>query len=230
MALEDTLILVVLIAVPLAVLGLIGAYAARYKKVPPDAAMVVYGRRFGGRGYDVIRGGGKFILPIVESYRFLPLGIRTLDVIVNEIVTDVTRSGARVNIKAVAQVRISDDPDVLRTAAGQLLHKSDDEINEIALKTLEGHVRGVCATLTIEQVNSDRDAIASKILTMAGEDLKNMGIEIRSFVIKEIEDEHGYLDALGIKRTEEVKREARVGKVSEIREEASAEAIAERKA
>src|SRR6266571_3752373 len=226
MALEDTLILVVLIAVPLAVLGLIGAYAARYKKVPPDAAMVVYGRRFGGRGYDVIRGGGKFILPIVESYRFLPLGIRTLDVIVNEIVTDVTRSGARVNIKAVAQVRISDDPDVLRTAAGQLLHKSDDEINEIALKTLEGHVRGVCATLTIEQVNSDRDAIASKILTMAGEDLKNLGIEIRSFVIKEIEDEHGYLDALGIKRTEEVKRDARVGKANANREATIAEAIA----
>src|SRR3989442_15891014 len=222
---EEILILVgVLVA--LAVLGLIGAYAARYKKVPPDAAMVVYGRAFGGKGYDVRRGGGKFIVPILESYRFLPLGIRTLDVVVNEIVTDVTRSGARVNIKAVAQVRISDDQDVLRTAAGQLLHKSDTEINEIALKTLEGHVRGVCATLTIEQINSERDIIASKILTMAGEDLKNMGIEIRSFVIKEIEDEHGYLDALGIKRTEEVKRDARIGKANANREATIAEALA----
>src|SRR2546425_7014181 len=174
MAGEETILIVVGILVALAVLGIIGAYAARYKKVPPDAAMVVYGRKYGGKGYDVRRGGGKFIVPIVESYRFLPLGIRTLDVVVNEIVTDVTRSGARVNIKAVAQVRISDDPDVLRTAAGQLLHKSDVEINEIALKTLEGHVRGVCATLTIEQVNSDRDAIASKILTMAGGGVENL--------------------------------------------------------
>src|SRR3989449_5996740 len=226
MAGEETILIVVGILVALAVLGIIGAYAARYKKVPPDAAMVVYGRKYGGKGYDVLRGGGKFIVPIVESYRFLPLGIRTLDVVVNEIVTDVTRSGARVNIKAVAQVRISDDPDVLRTAAGQLLHKSDVEINEIALKTLEGHVRGVCATLTIEQVNSDRDAIASKILTMAGEDLKNLGIEIRSFVIKEIEDEHGYLDALGVKRTEEVKRDARIGKANANREATIAEALA----
>src|SRR2546422_8656554 len=226
MAGEETILIVVGILVALAVLGIIGAYAARYKKVPPDAAMVVYGRGFGGKGYDVLRGGGKFIVPIVESYRFLPLGIRTLDVVVNEIVTDVTRSGAKVNIKAVAQVRISDDPDVLRTAAGQLLHKSDVEINEIALKTLEGHVRGVCATLTIEQVNSDRDAIASKILTMAGEDLKNMGLEIRSFVIKEIEDEHGYLDALGVKRTEEGKRDARIGKANANREAAIAEASA----
>src|SRR2546426_834904 len=230
MAGEETILIVVGILGILAFLGLVGAYAARYKKVPPDAAMVVYGRKYGGKGYDVRRGGGKFIVPILESYRFLPLGIRTLDVVVNEIVTDVARSGARVNIKAVGQVRISDEPDVLRTAAGQLLHKSDVEINEIALKTLEGHVRGVCATLTIEQVNSDRDAIASKILTMAGEDLKNMGIEIRSFVIKEIEDEHGYLDALGIKRTEEVKRDARVGKANANREATIAEAIAAQQA
>src|SRR2546422_340204 len=226
MAGEETILIVIGVVVPLAILAVIGAYAARYKKVPPDAAMVVYGRGFGGKGYVVLRGGGKFIVPIVESYRFLPLGIRTLDVVVNEIVTDVTRSGAKVNIKAVAQVRISDDPDVLRTAAGQLLHKSDVEINEIALKTLEGHVRGVCATLTIEQVNSDRDVIASKILTMAGEDLKNMGNEIRSFVIKEIEDEHGDLDALGIKRTEEGKRDRRGGKADRNRQATTAGAVA----
>jgi len=220
-------ILSIVVVIVLVVIALVAIYAARYKKVPPDAAMILYGRRYEkGRGYDVWTGGGKFILPIVESYRFLPLGIHTLDVIVIEIVTNVVGSGAKVNIKAVAQVRISDDPEVLRTAASQLLHKSDIEINEIALKTLEGHVRGVCATLTIEQINSDRDAIASRILTMAGEDLKNMGIEIRSFVIKEIEDEHGYLDALGVKRTEEVKRDARIGKANANREATIAEAIA----
>src|SRR5213594_750223 len=230
MALEDTLLLLVLVVVPLAVLGLVGAYAARYKKVPPDAAMVVYGRKFGGKGYVVLRGGGKFIYPIVESYRFLSLGIRTLDVVVNELVTDVARSGARVNVKAVAQVRIADDPDVLRTAAGQLLHKSDQEINEIALKTLEGHVRSICATLSVEEVNSDRDAIATQIQGLAANDLKNMGLEIRSFVIKEIEDEHGYLDALGVKRTEEVKRDARIGKANANREATIAEAIAAQQA
>ena len=82
MAGEETILIVVGILAILSFLGLVGAYAARYKKVPPDAAMVVYGRGFGGKGYDVRRGGGKFIVPILESYRFLPLGIRTLDVIV----------------------------------------------------------------------------------------------------------------------------------------------------
>ncbi|MEW5936638.1 MAG: SPFH domain-containing protein [Candidatus Thermoplasmatota archaeon] len=203
-------------------------YSWRYKKVPPDRAMVVYGRKAKAqtRGFQVISGGAKFIVPIMESYEFLPLDVRTLDVNVQDIVTDVSRSGARVNIKSVAQVKVSSDTAILDTAAENLLHKTDAAINEIALKTLEGHVRGVCATLTIEEINSDRDAIASKIQNMAGNDLKNMGIEIRSFVIKEIEDEHGYLEALGIKRTEEVKRDARIGKAVANREATIAEAKA----
>src|SRR5437016_4248341 len=232
MAGEDILGFVILAIVGV-VFGTVLAYASRYKKVPPNMAMVVYGRRqkaMGGRGYQVKSGGAKFIVPIFESVEWLRLDVRTLDLVVTDIVTDVKRSGAKINIKAVAQVKISSDEATLNTAAENLLGKTEQQVDEIALKTLEGHVRGVCATLTIEQVNSDRDAIASKILTMAGEDLKNLGIEIRSFVIKEIEDEHGYLDALGVKRTEEVKRDARVGKANANREATIAEAIAAQQA
>ncbi len=191
------------------------AFAKRYKKVSPDQAMVVYGRRTeGGKGYQVITGGAKFILPILESFEYLPLDVRTLDVVVNDIVTDVIQSGAKVNVQGVVQIKISSDPHTLDTAAEHLLHKTTREIDEIALKTMEGHVRGICATLTIEEINSERDKVASQIQTLADTDLKNMGIEIRSFVVKEIEDEYGYLDALGIKRTEEVKRDARIGKAN----------------
>jgi len=207
--------------------------ASRYKKVPPNMAMVVYGKKqraAGGRGYKVISGGAKIIVPVVESVQWLKLDVRTLDLVVNDIVTDVERSGAKINIKAVAQVKISSDEATLNTAAENLLGKTEQQVDEIALKTLEGHVRGVCATLTVEEVNSDRDAIASKILGMAGNDLKNMGIEIRSFVIKEIEDAYGYLDALGVKRTEEVKRDARIGKAGANREATIAEAKAAQEA
>ncbi|HEV8594306.1 MAG TPA: SPFH domain-containing protein, partial [Thermoplasmata archaeon] len=226
-----TILLGLLLLIVAVIIGL-AFYANRYKKVPPDKAMVVYGRKIkeGRAGYQVITGGGKFIVPIVEAYEFLPLEIRTLDVVVEDIVTDVRQSGAKLNIKAVAQVRISDDMATLRTAAAQLLHKRDPEINEIALKTLEGHVRGICATLTIEQINSERDAIASQIQGLAANDLKNIGMEIRSFVIKEIEDAHGYLDALGVKRTEEVKRDARIGKANANREATVAEASAAQQA
>lgn len=207
--------------------------ASRYKKVPPNMAMVVYGKRqrgAGGRGYKVISGGAKVIIPVLESVSWLRLDVRTLDLVVNDIVTDVERSGAKINIKAVAQVKVSSDEATLNTAAENLLGKTEAQVDEIALKTLEGHVRGVCATLTVEEVNSDRDAIASKILGMAGNDLKNMGIEIRSFVIKEIEDAQGYLDALGVRRTEEVKRDARMGKAGANREATIAEALAAQQA
>ncbi|MFQ5909204.1 MAG: flotillin family protein [Thermoplasmata archaeon] len=223
----DVIILIATLAILAGIFAPIILYAWRYKKVPPDKAMVVYGKRqIGKKGYQVISGGAKFIMPIIESYEFLPLDVRTLDVNVNDIVTDVARSGAKVNIKTVAQVKISSDPATLNTAAEHLLHKRDSEINEIAMKTLEGHVRGVCATLTVELINSDRDAISSQIQTMAAADLKNMGIEIRSFVIRDLEDVHGYLDALGVKKTEEVKRDARIGKAKANREATIQEAKA----
>src|SRR6059058_2547896 len=232
MAGEDIIGFVILAIVGV-VFGTVLAYASRYKKVPPNMAMVVYGRRqkgLGGRGYQVKSGGAKFIVPIFESVEWLRLDVRTLDLVVTDIVTDVKRSGAKINIKAVAQVKISSDEATLNTAAENLLGKTEQQVDEIALKTLEGHVRGVCATLTVEEVNSDRDAIASKILGMAGNDLRNMGIEIRSFVIKEIEDAQGYLDALGVKRTEEVKRDARMGKAGANREATIAEAQAAQEA
>ena len=231
MATALTWVVVVLLLV-MAFIAPVSIYANRYKKVPPDKAMVVYGRRraAGERGYEVISGGGKFIVPIVESYEYLPLDVRTLEINVDEIVTDVKQSGAKINIKSVTQVKVSSSEADLKTAAENLLHKSDPEINEIAMKTLEGHVRGVCATMTVEAVNSDRDEISRKIQNQAAQDLKNMGIEIRSFVIKEIEDVHGYLDALGVKKTEEVKRDARIGKANANREATIAEARAAQEA
>lgn len=197
----------------LLLLILLGIYAKRYKKVSPDQAMVIYGKKVqkGRRGYEVVSGGGRFIWPVLQGFAFMPLDVRTLEITVADIVTDVLTSGAKINTKAVAQVKIASDSASLNTAAEQLLHKKDAEINDIALKTLEGHVRGICATMTIEAINSDRDAVAASIQTQAAKDLRNMGIEIRSFVIRDIEDEYGYLDALGRKRTAEVKRDARIG-------------------
>ena len=136
-------------------------------------------------------------MTIVESAGGLRLDAWTLDLVVSDIVTDVKRSGAKINIQAVAQVKITSDEATLSTATENLRGKTEQQVDEIALRTLEGRVRGVCAALTVEEVNSDRDAIASKILGVAGNDLRNMGIEIRSFGIQAIEDAQGYLSALG---------------------------------
>ena len=83
------LIFVGAIAVILVFIIMIAVYASRYKKVPPDQAMVVYGKAGSkGRAYDIVTGGGKFILPIVQAYAFMPLDVRTLEIIVTDIITD----------------------------------------------------------------------------------------------------------------------------------------------
>ncbi|MCK4456052.1 MAG: hypothetical protein KAU99_06865, partial [Thermoplasmata archaeon] len=117
----DVVILIATLAIIAGIFAPILLYSWRYKKVPPDRAMVVYGRKqIGKKGYQVISGGAKFIVPIIESYELLPLDVRTLDVNVNDIVTDVARSGAKVNIKTVAQIKVSSDPATMDTAAEHL--------------------------------------------------------------------------------------------------------------
>jgi flotillin len=226
-------IIQVVVAVVVIVVGVIGGlalYARRYVRVPPNMAMVVFGRKRGDVGYNIVRGGGQFIIPIFEDYAYLPLNIRTLEIVVTDIVTDVMKSGAKVNIKAVAQVKVASDEASLETAAEVLLHKTDEEINQIAMKTLEGHVRGICATMTIEAINSDRDELARSIQSLADKDLKNMGMGILSFVIKEVEDDKGYLDALGRGITAEVKRDARIREANANRDATIREAEAAREA
>jgi len=201
------LITAAVIAVFLIVL-IILVYSNRYRRVPPDAAMVEFGKKYEKIGFKIVKGGGKFIIPIVEEVALLPLDVRTLDISVKSVVT---LQGVQMDVEAVAQVKISSDENLLKTAAEQLLHKSADEINYVATRSLEGHVRGVCARLSVEDINADRNKVASEIQDVAVEDLKNMGMDVVSFTIRDLEDKVGYLDALGKKQTAEVKRNAVIG-------------------
>jgi len=193
----------------LAIIAAIVVYASRYVKVPPNKAMVVYGHgdKFGS-GMQIYTSGGRFILPIIEAWAWLDLGITTLNINVQEVVT---KEGVMLDVESVTQIQIDPQEDSLRTAAVMLLQKSAEEIEYVAQKTLEGHVRGVCATLTIEEINADRAVVAEQILKVAVEDLKNMGLNVVSFTIRDLKDQVGYLLAMGKRRTAEVKRDAIVG-------------------
>jgi flotillin len=180
---------IVLILVVLAIMAMFGIYASRYKKVPPNTAMVVFGRKQVGtrKGYRVISGGAKFIVPIIESYAFLPLNVRTLNLDLKNVYIDVENNRSKINMKCTTQVKISSDPRILDTAAEHLLHKEDSEINEIASKTIEGHIRGTCAKMRFEDIEIDRDLVAGKVQSFADKDLKNMGLEIRSLIIEDVQ-------------------------------------------
>jgi len=99
----------------------------------------------------------------------------------------------------------------LRSASERFLGMGQEEIKGVVFQTLEGHLRAILGTLTVEEINADRSAFAQKMTDEAAVDLKKMGVSIDILTIQQISDEQGYLDALGKKRTAEVKRDAVVG-------------------
>ncbi|MCP3962432.1 MAG: hypothetical protein GY719_31710, partial [bacterium] len=103
-----------------------------------------------------------------------------------------------------------------------------DQIKEIALQTVEGHLRAIIGTLTVEEIYRNRDQFASSVQDVAVSDLANMGVEIVSFTLKDIRDNHGYLDALGKPKTAEVKRDAVIAQAEADRDAAIRSAQARR--
>jgi flotillin len=195
--------------------------AQRYIKVGPNEVLVISGRRRRvtdpasgekiDRNYRIVKGGGTFILPVLERVDSLSLELMTIEVITPKVYTAV---GVPVTVDGVAQVKVRGDDISIATAAEQFLSKSTQEIKDVALQTLEGHLRAILGTLTVEELYRDRDAFAQRVQEVAAGDLANMGLTIISFTIRDIRDEEGYLAALGKARTAEVKRDAAIGEAN----------------
>merc|ERR1712002_145399 len=103
------------------------------------------------------------------------------------------------------------EDDLLKTACEQFLGKDPREISDILLQTIEGHLRAILGTLTVEEIYKDRDTFAQMVREVASPDVGRMGIEILSFTIKDINDNVQYLDSLGKTQTANVVREAEIG-------------------
>merc|ERR1711892_699230 len=122
-----------------------------------------------------------------------------------------TAQGVPLTVTGVAQVKIMKNPELLHTASEQFLGKKEHEIKSTVLQTLEGHLRAILGTLTVEEVYKDRDQFASLVREVAAPDVGRMGIEILSFTIKDVHDNVTYLQSLGKAQTAAVKRDAEIG-------------------
>ena len=185
---------------------------SRYTKVGPNQVLIVSGRKHklddgSSIGFRIVKGGGTFVLPIFEKVDLLSLELLTIDVQTPEVYTS---KGVPVKVDGVAQIKVKGDDISIRTAAEQFLGKAQDEIRNIATQTLEGHLRAILGTMTVEEIYQNRDAFASKVQEVAAGDMANMGLGIVSFTIRDIRDRQGYLDALGKPRIAQVKRDAQI--------------------
>ncbi|KAG4073524.1 hypothetical protein HA402_000748 [Bradysia odoriphaga] len=188
----------------------------------------------------LVPGGRAFVWPSVQRVQRISLNTMTLQV---ESPCVYTSQGVPISVTGIAQVKIQgQNEDMLLTACEQFLGKSETEIQHIALVTLEGHQRAIMGSMTVEEIYKDRKKFSKQVFEVASSDLVNMGITVVSYTLKDIRDEEvdetgrrarrapqgtGYLKSLGMARTAEVKRDARIGEAEARCDSQIKEAIAE---
>ncbi len=197
----------------------------------PNEILVFSGRRRKLKdgtevGYRVIKGGRGLKIPIIESVTRLPLTTIPIDI---EITGALTNGLIPVNIEAMANVKIAGSEDEgISNALERFLGKNLNDISQIAKENLEGSLRGVLATLSPEEANSNRLEFADKVSQQARDDLSRLGLVLDTFKIKHLSDNEGYLDAIGRKKNAEVRRDAEIAEANAQAESRQVSAEAER--
>jgi flotillin len=193
----------IVVAVVVVIAALVALWYWRYAKAGPNEVLVVSGR---GK-YRFVRGGA-FIWPILERVQSLSLALLTLEVHAGDAYT---KQGVKLMVDGVAQVKIKSDEDSIRVAAEQFLGKPAEEVRRVALQVVEGYMRAILGTMSVEDVYLSREDFAAKVRASSQADLNQMGLQIVSLTIRHVTDEEGYLDALGKPRVAQVKRDAIIG-------------------
>ncbi|WP_158593232.1 flotillin family protein [Planomicrobium sp. Y74] len=195
-------------------LALIGVYVTKYKTVGPDEALIVTGSYLGsknvhtddsGNRIKIIRGGGTFLLPVFQQAAPLSLLSSKLEVTTPEVYTE---QGVPVMADGTAIIKIGGSISEIATAAEQFLGKSKEDRENEAKEVLEGHLRSILGSMTVEEIYKNRDKFSQEVQRVASHDLAKMGLIIVSFTIKDVRDKNGYLDSLGKARIAQVKRDA----------------------
>jgi len=164
---------------------------------------------------------------LVTDVQKMSLEVMTLNPVCDNVET---KQGVPLTVTGVAQVKIMKNPELLGIAAEQFLGKSEGDITDTILQTLEGHLRAILGTLTVEEVYKDRDQFANLVREIAAPDVGRMGIEILSFTIKDVYDNVDYLASLGKTQTAVVKRDAEIGVAQANRDAGIREAECEKSA
>ncbi|WP_404819965.1 flotillin family protein [Lacticaseibacillus daqingensis] len=219
------------------ILILLFIFLATHRKTAlPNEVLIISGALISGKHsfkdvngnrVKLITNGGSFILPILQRWDVLSLNTRTIEVATPEVYT---QQGVPIIVNGTVILKIGSSQEEVATAAEQFLGKNDEQINSEATEILEGHLRAILGTLTVEDTYQNRDAFAEKVQDVASSDLAKMGLQIISFTIKDIADKNGYLDSLGKKQIAEVKKNAAMAEAAANRDTRIQQAQADQEA
>ncbi|NLK99137.1 MAG: flotillin family protein, partial [Clostridiales bacterium] len=218
----------VVMALPVigAILGLIlFIILIGYVKAPPDQAFIISGLKKEGK---ILVGRAGVRIPFLERLDKLYLGQMTVDIKTELSVP--TNDFINVNVDAVAKVRIHTTENGIKLAAKNFLNKSANEITMDLQDSLQGNMREIIGTLSLKEINTDRDSFSDQVMLKASKDMEKLGIEILSCNIQNVTDENGLIKDLGADNTSLIKRNAAIAKAQADRDVAIAKAEADKQA
>lgn len=216
--------IVIIVVATVVLFVTISALIARYKRCPSDKILVIYGRT-GGTSAKCVHGGGAFIWPVIQDYAYLDL--KPLSIEAN-LTNALSRQNIRVDVPCRFTIAISTEPDNMNTAAERLLGLTSEQIQELAKDILFGQLRLVIATMTIEEINSDRDKFLENISKNVDSELKKIGLKLINVNVTDIKDESGYIEALGKEAAAKAINEAKISVAEQEKIGETGKALADR--
>ena len=186
---------------------LLAALLNRYRRCPSDKILVIYGTTSNGGSAKCVHGGGAFVWPIVQDYAYLSLTPISIEA---NLTNALSRQNIRVDVPCRFTVGISTEGESMNNAAERLLGLTPNDIQEMARDILFGQLRLVIASMSIEELNSDRDKFQENIMTNVEIELKKIGLKLINVNVTDIKDESGYIEALGKEAAAKAINEAKV--------------------
>ncbi|MEM1446795.1 MAG: SPFH domain-containing protein [Planctomycetota bacterium] len=222
----DGLGILILITIVIAiVVGFAVFFVRRYRRCPPNRILVVYGKSGGAKTAKCYHGGAAFILPVFQDFAYLSLEPMTIDI---ELTSALSKKNIRVAVPSTFTVAISTAPEIMQNAAERLLGLREQEIALQARDIILGQMRLVIATLTIEEINTDRERFLDLVNKNVNFELNKIGLYMINVNVRDITDESGYIEALGKKAAAEAINQAKIDTAQADREGAIGTASADR--
>ena len=181
--------------------GLIFAFGiillvTRYKRCASDEILVVYGRVGGGKASRCIHGGATLVWPLIQDWKKLSLIPMTINI---PLTNALSQENIRINVPSTFTVGISTDPLIMNNAAERLLHLQPNQIESMASEIIFGQLRLTVASLTIRQINADRDRFFELIRENVGHELNKLGLNLINVNITDITDDSDFIESIGQK-------------------------------
>jgi flotillin len=216
------------IGAAVAVLLLLMLYRSLLRICRPNEILIFSGAKHktpDGRtvGYRVVFGGRGVVNPLVERVNRMDVSLISVPIAVQGAYSE---GGIPLNVHAIANIKVSTDRRYVGNAIERFLSKDRNEIARVAKETLEGHLRGVLATMTPEELNQDRLKFSRHLEESAGPDLSKLGLELDVLKIQHVADDGNYLESIGRQRIAEILRTAEVAESDATREAEQSEAAA----